>query len=140
VIGAFKLSKAVLLLTLGLGLLRLAPGEVAAALTGWATQLHIDPDGRHLGRALQAIAALDGRQLKAVSAGLFVFSALFLTEGIGLLLRKRWGEYFSLIVTGSFMPLELYEIARHPGGVRVAVVLGNGAIVCYLARRLRGGA
>ncbi|PYN77642.1 MAG: hypothetical protein DMD96_23070 [Candidatus Rokuibacteriota bacterium] len=67
------------------------------------------------------------------------YSALFLSEGIGLLLRKRWAEYFTVIVTGSLIPLELYEIARRPTGVRVAVSLLNVSIVWYLARGLRRG-
>ena len=99
--------------------------------------MHIDPDGRHLGPAVRAIPALDERQLKAVSAGLVVYAALFLTEGTGLRFRKRWAEYFTVIVTGSFVPLELYEAARHPGGVRVTVFVVNVAIVWYLARQLR---
>jgi len=140
VIGTFKLAKGVLLLALGLGLLQLGHHDVADVLARWTAELHIDPDGRHFGRAVQAIVALDERRLKAISAGLFVYSALFLSEGIGLLLRKRWAEYFTVIVTGSFIPLELYEIARRPSGVRVAVSLLNVAIVWYLARGLRRGA
>ena len=137
VIGAFKLAKAILLLALGLGLLRLGHDDVAGALAQWATQLHIDPDGRYVGRVVHALAAFDEQRLRAVSAGLFVYSALFLTEGVGLVLRKRWAEYFTVIVTGSFLPLELYEVARHPGRIRVAVLLINVTIVWYLVRRLR---
>jgi uncharacterized membrane protein (DUF2068 family) len=74
--------------------------------------VHVDPDGRHLGQALQAIAALDARRVTAVRAGLLVYAALFFTEGIGLVLQKHWGKWWGLIVTGSFIPLELYESAR----------------------------
>jgi uncharacterized membrane protein (DUF2068 family) len=140
VIGAFKLAKGLGLLALGLGLPRLVRHDVADVLARWTTQLHIDPDGRHLGRTVQALAALDERRLTAITAGLCVYSAVFLTEGIGLLLRKRWAECFTVIVTGSFIPFELYELARHPGGIRVAVVLINVAIVWYLAWRLRRSA
>jgi uncharacterized membrane protein (DUF2068 family) len=136
-IGAFKLAKGIGLLALGLGLLHVLHRDVADVLLQWTTQLHIDPDGQHVGRAVQAIAALDERRLTAITGGLFVYSAVFLTEGIGLLLRRRWAEYFTVIVTGSFLPLELYEVIRHPGGVRVAVLLVNLGIVWYLARRLR---
>ena len=140
VIGAFKLAKGILLVVLGLVLLRLAPSNVADIAARWIGQLHIDPDNRYLGRAVHAILALDEERLKAVSAGLFVYSALFVTEGIGLLRRKRWAEYFTAIVTGSLVPLEIYEVVRHPGAVRAAVLLANVAIVWYLARRLHAGA
>ena len=42
-------------------------------------------------------------------------------------------------MTGSFVPLELYESARRPGALRIAVLLVNLAIVWYLARSLRRG-
>jgi uncharacterized membrane protein (DUF2068 family) len=109
-------------------------------VAGWIRHLHIDPDTRHLGRAVHALLALDEERLKAASAGLFVYSAVSLMEGIGLLLRKRWTEYLTAIATGSLVPLEIYEVMRHPGVVRAAVLLANLAIVWYLARRLRPGA
>lgn len=139
VIGVFKLVKGVLLLVLAVGLVRLGHDDLADLVARWTTQLHIDPEGRHLGRAVQALAALDDRRLRAITAGMVVYAAVFLTEGIGLLLRKRWAEYFTAILTGSLVPLEFYELARHPGGVRVAVLVANVAIVWYLVRRLRRG-
>jgi uncharacterized membrane protein (DUF2068 family) len=140
VIGAFKLAKSILLLALGLVLLHLVHSDVAASVASWIRPLHIDPDNRYLGRAVHALLALDEAQLKAATAGVFVYTGVFLTEGIGLLLRKRWAEYFTAIVTGSLVPLEIYEVVRHPGAVRAAVLLANVAIVWYLARRLHAGA
>jgi len=136
-IGLFKLTKGTLLVALALELLRVGRDGLAGVLAQWATRLHIDPDGRYFGRALQAIAALDWRQLELARAGLFVYGALFLTEGTGLVLRKRWAEYFTVIVTGSLIPLEVYEIARRLDGLRITVCLLNVAIVWYLARGLR---
>ena len=40
-------------------------------------------------------------------------------------------------MTGSFIPLELYESARRPGALRIGILLVNLAIVWYLARSLR---
>jgi uncharacterized membrane protein (DUF2068 family) len=136
-IGAFKLSKGVLLAAVALGLLHWAPRDIAAALTRLATAVHVDPDGLHLARVLHTIAALDARRVTAIRAGLLVYSAVFLTEGIGLVLRRQWGKWWGLLVTGSFIPLELYESARYPGALRIGVLLINIAIVWYLARSLR---
>jgi uncharacterized membrane protein (DUF2068 family) len=136
-IGVFKLSKGLLLAALALGLLHWAPHDITAALTRLAIAVHVDPDGRHVGRVLHTIAALDARRVTAIRAGLLLYGALFLTEGIGLVLRKHWGTWWGLLVTGSFIPLELYESARHPGPLRIGVLLINLAIVWYLARSLR---
>jgi uncharacterized membrane protein (DUF2068 family) len=69
--------------------------------------------------------------------GTFVYAALLLTEGTGLLLRKRWAEYFTIITTAGLIPLEVYEISRHLTAAKVVVLLINVAIVLYLVARVR---
>jgi uncharacterized membrane protein (DUF2068 family) len=56
---------------------------------------------------------------------------------VGLLLRRRWAEYFTVIVTGSFIPLELYELTRRISVIRFVVLAVNVAIVWYLIAVLR---
>jgi uncharacterized membrane protein (DUF2068 family) len=80
--------------------------------------------------------SLDDHKLRAISAGVFCYAALLLTEGTGLLLRYHWAEYFTVIVTGSFLPLELYELVKRLTITRMVVVALNAAIVWYLIRRL----
>jgi uncharacterized membrane protein (DUF2068 family) len=65
------------------------------------------------------------------------YAALLMTEGVGLFLRKTWAEYFTIIVTGAFIPLEIYEIVRHVTSTRVGVVVVNVVIVGYLVGRVR---
>jgi uncharacterized membrane protein (DUF2068 family) len=71
---------------------------------------------------------------------MLVYAALLLTEGCGLLLRRRWAEYLTVVATGALVPLEVYEIARHRTWTRLAVLVVNIAIVWYLIARLRGRA
>ena len=136
-IGAFKLAKGLLILAVALGVLHLVRGDPADTLTRWAGELHIDPEGRHFARAVDRILSLDARRLKALSAGMFVYAGLFLVEGVGLIRGRRWAEYFTVVVTASFVPLEIYEVVRHPTPIRVAALLVNVAIVWYLIARLR---
>ncbi len=138
-IGGFKLAKGLLLLVVGVGILRLLHQDVAGVLASWIAQVHVDPENRYVDRALSAVLSLDDRRLKEISVGTFVYSALLLTEGIGLLLRQRWAEYFTVIVTGSFIPLELYELAKRITLTRLTVIGINVAIVWYLVGRLRQG-
>jgi uncharacterized membrane protein (DUF2068 family) len=135
-IGGFKLAKGLLLLLLGVGALRLLHQDIGDVLAAWIVQFHVDPENRYVGRVLSVLWSLDERKLKAISAGIFVYAVLLLTEGTGLLLRKRWAEYFTVIVTGSLIPLELYELAKHVTLTRLGVVAINVLIVWYLVRRL----
>lgn len=113
--------------------------DVADVVALWVAQVHVDPNNRYVDRALSKLLALDDRKLKAISAGMFFYSVLLLTEGTGLLLRQRWAEYFTVIVTGSFLPLELYELVRHVTVMRLIVIGVNVAIVWYLIVTLRRG-
>ena len=90
-------------------------------------------------RLVERAFSVNPRQLKELSAGTFFYASLLLTEGIGLLLRKGWAEYFTVITTSVFIPLEVYELARHFTLIRLGVLVVNAAIVWYLVRRLRRG-
>ena len=136
-IGAFRLAKGLLILAVALGVLRLVHGDAADTLERWATQLHVDPEGRHVGRAVHTVLSLDDRHLEALSAGMLVYAGLFVVEGVGLLLRRRWAEYLTVVATGALVPLELYEIARRLTWTRLTVLVVNIVIVWYQLIRLR---
>jgi uncharacterized membrane protein (DUF2068 family) len=136
-IGLFKLVKGISLLIVGFGLLRLLHKDVAAVTEHWVEVLRVDPENRFIHRALVRIFNVTPKQLKELSAGTFVYAAVFLTEATGLLARKHWAEYMTLISTGLFIPLEVYEIHRHFTWLKVAVTVVNLLIVWYLAARIR---
>src|SRR5437879_3205097 len=136
-IALFKLIKGMLLVAAGIGALRLLHRDVADVVERWIDVLRVDPDNRFIHGVLVKVLTVNDRMLKEVSAGTFAYAALFLTEGTGLLLRKRWAHYFTIIVTGSFFPLEIYEFARHPSAAKAAVIVLNVAIIAYLIVRLR---
>ena len=136
-IGAFKLFKGLLLLGVGIGALRLLHKDVAEAADRWVNLLRVDPDNRYIHGILAKLWAVDDRKLKEISAGTFFYAALLLAEGTGLLLRKRWGEYFAVIFTASFLPLEIYELLKRVSIVKSVVIAINALIVWYLIVNLR---
>jgi uncharacterized membrane protein (DUF2068 family) len=136
-IGLFKLLKAASLLIIGFGVLRLLHKDVASVAEHWVEVLRVDPDNRFVHRALLRIFNISPKQLKELSVGTFVYAGIFLTEGTGLLLRKHWAEYMTLISTALFIPLEVYEVWRHFTWLKVAVIVANLLIVWYLALRIK---
>jgi uncharacterized membrane protein (DUF2068 family) len=136
-IAAFKLFKGLALLAVGVGTLKLLHKDVAAEAERWIELLRVDPHNHYIHRVLEKLSILDARKLKELSVGTFCYSALFLTEGIGLALRKRWAEYFTIVSTSLFIPLEVYELAKHPSLAKGILVLANAGIVAYLAVELR---
>jgi uncharacterized membrane protein (DUF2068 family) len=136
-IAIFKLIKAALLIAVGIGALKFLHRDVAATLTHWARLLRVDPDNRIVHNVMAKLFRATPRQLKELSAGTFIYAGLFSVEGVGLLLRKRWAEYFTIVTTGLLIPLEVYELAPHFSIGKVAVLLVNVGIVIYLAKRVR---
>ena len=88
------------------------------------------------------LAAVEGgdRKLKELSTTAFLYAALRPTEDVGLWFRRRWAEYFTVIVTGSFIPLEVHELVRRVTVTRVSVLSINVAIVWNLRRFALGSA
>ncbi|MDQ2948304.1 MAG: DUF2127 domain-containing protein [Acidobacteriota bacterium] len=135
-IALFKLFKGVLLLIVGVGALRLLHKDVAEIAMHWIDMLGVDPDSRFIHALLSKVLVMDDRKLREISAGTFFYAALLLTEGIGLLYRKHWAEYFTIITTAVFIPLEIYELIERFSVMKILVLGVNVAIVWYLVTKV----
>ena len=137
-IALFKLVKAVLLIALGVAAISLErDAHLLTSLRGFVRSLGLDAHSGLINRAFAKALGIDHRHLQALAVGTFVYAAVFLVEGTGLLLRKRWAEYLTTIITASFIPLEIYEMAHQPSVLKAAGIALNVAIVVYLVIRLR---
>jgi uncharacterized membrane protein (DUF2068 family) len=136
-IALFKLFKGVLLVIVGIGALRLVHKDVATVVMHWVDILRVDPENHFIHHIIERLIGIRVGQLRAISAGTFFYASILLTEGVGLLMRKRWAEYFTVISTAVFIPLEIYEIFHRFTFVKVGVLAVNVAIVWYLVDRLR---
>ena len=136
-IAGFKFLKAATLIAVGVGVFRLLHKDVGEVAEHWAEALKLDPGNRLVDRALAKASNLRPEQIKQLGLGSFLYAALFLAEGTGLWLEKRWGEWLTIIITSSLVPVEIYEIYRHPSVVKVGVLVINLGIVGYLVYRIR---
>ena len=76
-----------------------------------------------------------------LTIGLPVYAVIELVEGIGLWQGQRWGEYFAMVATSIFLPLEVWELASgHITWLKVATFVINLLLVIYLVwtKRLFG--
>ena len=131
-IGIFKLVKALLLVVVGIGVFKLVHHDLVEVLSRWVGVVHVDPDNKYFQKVVTKLWSVDDRKLREVGAGSFFYAGLFLTEGLGLVLRKTWAEYFTIAVTGSFLPVEVYLMTQHFTAVRLLATLVNTGIVCFL--------
>src|SRR5208282_63830 len=131
-IAVFKLLKAALLIVVGVGVLKLIHLDVPDVLQHLVGRLGVGPGSRYVAQALQKAANLTPDRVRDIAIGSFIYAALFLTEGIGLWLVKRWAEWLTAIITSSLVPVEVYEIYRRPTGPKVLLLMINIAVVGYL--------
>lgn len=138
-IAGFKFIKALLLLAVVLGVVGLLHQDTAQEVYRWAQTFRVDPNNRYAHRLLERFFLLNAKQLRELGVGTFLYAVIFFTEGIGLSLRRRWAEYFTILVTCSFIPLEMFEFARTVTLPRSLVLALNIAAVIYLVFDLRRG-
>jgi uncharacterized membrane protein (DUF2068 family) len=136
-IGLFKLGKSILFFCVGVGAIHLLHKDLGDVVMRVAMALKFDPESRFVGLVLDKVDLIDMHRLKLISLGTFAYSAVALTEGVGLVLEKVWAEYLTLILTISFLPWELYELARRPNWFRLSLLLINLAVLAYLLWLLR---
>ncbi len=135
-IAAFKLLKGLALLALGIGALNLLHRDVEAIVVHWINIFQVDPNAHYVRLLLAKLSFLDDQRLKELSVGTFIYSAVFLTEGVGLAFGKRWAEYLTIATTASLLPLEIYELAKHASIGKVLALVINLAVVAYLVLEL----
>ncbi len=136
-IGLFKLAKAIFFFCIGVGALHMLHKDLEDEVMRLAVRFKFDPESRFVSLLLDKVDLIDAHRLRQISVATFGYSALALTEGVGLLLEKVWAEYLTLVLTLSFLPWELYELARKPDWFRLSLLLINLAVLWYLVWLLR---
>ncbi len=159
-IAVFELVKTVLFLVAAAGVLHMVNRSTQVELTKLLHVFRVNGDWKLVKLMLTKADLIDPYKVR-ISIILVVYAALHATEGVGLLLRKRWAEYFTVIMTAIPLPYEVYLLVHHtthsklaplvPEGQRpefifghwvllkILVLVGNAAIVGYLAYHLYHG-
>jgi uncharacterized membrane protein (DUF2068 family) len=89
---------------------------------------------------LERALAAKPSTLVLLTFALIAYALLELVEGVGLWLLTRWGEYFAVIATSVFLPLEIHDLTKGITLTRVVTFSINVAAVIYLlvSKRLFG--
>jgi uncharacterized membrane protein (DUF2068 family) len=135
-IATFKFIKAALLAAVGIGALRLVHRDIFGYATDLVARYHLNPGNHFVAEVLARATNVTPRRLHELGVIAFVYSALFLAEGIGLWSLKRWGEWITVLITCSLLPFEIYELWHRFTLPRAAVLLINAGITWYLVTRL----
>ncbi|MDH6195445.1 uncharacterized membrane protein (DUF2068 family) [Mycobacterium frederiksbergense] len=105
-----------------------------------ADQIGWNMDDSRIIRRIGEVFTLSPTTLMWIAIGLAAYALIELIEAIGLWFTRRWGEYFAVIATSVFLPLEVYELTEKVTAVRLGAFLVNVAAVLWLlwSKRLFG--
>jgi uncharacterized membrane protein (DUF2068 family) len=131
-VGIYKMSKVVFFSALGFGALHLIHRDLGDEVMRLTEMLRLGPES-HVVSFLMGKADLIGHhQLREASMLSFGYAGLCLVEGTGLLLRRVWAEYFTVMLTLLGLPLESYELWQRFNCLKVGALVLNLVVLFYL--------
>jgi len=139
IIGLIKLGKAALVLATTYGLYRMLKPERVDQMYEWMYSLTDSFERRLLERALNWLDSLGADRIHNIVLATSVYTAILLAEGTGLMLRKTWAEWLTVIASASLIPFELWRLlfgVHHNTWAVLAATVLNVVIVIYLVRVL----
>jgi uncharacterized membrane protein (DUF2068 family) len=134
-IGVFRLVKACALTAIGIGGLVEMPQDLARGAERAVAWMGAYSARATLERAIGKLWATDESALHRLAIVSLCYAAVFAVEGVGLIRKKLWAEWLTVVVTASFIPFEVFELARRFSAAKVVALALNVAIVAYLAWR-----
>ena len=131
-IAAYKFALALLFVAVGVGALRMLHKDIGDQVARLAHHMRFNPESRFVDFILDKASLLNDPLLRRIGAAAFCYAALGMLEGIGLYLEKIWGEYLTLAITASFLPLEIFEVFRRVTWIRGGLLVINTMVFFYL--------
>jgi uncharacterized membrane protein (DUF2068 family) len=102
-------------------------------LSSWTADEILMEHSRPVAYSLHKLqVVLAGGTLRATGFLALFYTAILLTEGIGVYLEQRWAELLMIFATASLIPLEVRHIWHHPGVIGALILLANCFIVWFL--------
>ena len=132
VIGTLKILKGILFVALGFGLLKLLHRDLYQLAMRLIETLRFSPENVFINTLLSDVSKVNDHRLRQLSVFTFCYAALDFLEGTGLVLRKSWAKYVTLVLTAAFLPLEILKSLHHPSWWKMLLIVANAAIVVYL--------
>lgn len=133
VVALFEAAKGALVLLAGCGLLAFIHKDLHEAAVQLVRALHINPASHYPTVFIDAADHVTDRQLWVMAFSALMYSIVRFVEAYGLWKEQQWAEWFGLLSGGMYIPIEVFEVSRHPNWPKVTILVVNLVIVAYLA-------
>ncbi len=131
-IAVYKFLHALLFFAIGMGAHHLLHKDIADQIDLLARHLRFNPESHLVNFILDKVALVNDPLLRRIGFVAYCYATVTLVEGIGLYLEKAWGEFLTLAITASFLPLEIFEICRRITWFRAGLLTINILVFVYL--------
>jgi uncharacterized membrane protein (DUF2068 family) len=131
-VASLEFLKGLVVLLAGFGILSLMHRDVWDVAESFLEWLRISPDTHYAQVFLNLADQVTDAKLWAVAIGALAYSILRFLEAYGLWRERVWAEWLALISGAVYLPFEIFELARQPDWVRLAILLVNLAVVLYM--------
>ena len=136
-IGAGKALKALALVAIGIGVLRLVNTNFGEQMAQLADILRYSTVSRIFTVIFDKASVLTDRSLERLALFAFIYALTEIVEGYGLLRRRLWAEYMTLSFTIAMLPFDIFETARRFSWPKLVFTVANALIAWYLAWHIR---
>jgi len=129
--------RAVALIVIGLVLITHPHTDWGKTITDLSQHLGLDPSRNGIQRLITKVQAITPNKYTIFGIIAIAYGVLEGVEGYGLLRRRRWAEYLTVVATSLLFIPEVYELTKTQTPLKVGALIANVAIVVYLIVRLR---
>ncbi len=131
-IAVFEISKGILVLTAGFGVLSLLNDKIQEKFEYFVGQFNYSPQGKITSSIYKAITNPQDSMLILIASFAILYSSLRFVEGYGLWHQANWAKWIGLISSLIYLPYEIYDLAKHPGILPVIFIIINLVVIYIL--------
>ena len=141
-VAVFEALKGTLVLVAGFGLLALVHRDLEDLAERLVLHSHLDPASHYPRVFIEAAAHTNDGRLRTLAVltsryalsrdDAFAYSVVRFVEAYGLWHMRAWAEWFAILSGCLYLPVELYELLKHPTHLHGLVLFFNSVIVAYL--------
>jgi uncharacterized membrane protein (DUF2068 family) len=125
--------KGLFVLGAGLGLLSLIHRDVQGLADKVVQHFHLNPASRYPHIFLEAATKVTDTGLWLLAMTALLYALARFVEAYGLWYRRRWAQWFAIVTSALYLPIESYELLQGVTAVKALFFLVNAAIILLLS-------
>ncbi|HTI70535.1 MAG TPA: DUF2127 domain-containing protein [Candidatus Limnocylindria bacterium] len=129
---AFKGLKGIFFLLVAFSVYTLIDNNLPEDFRRVLHSFRMDPESKFWSHIAENLEKITPKNILWVASGTLLYACISLAEAIGLSLRQAWGGWLAIGEGAFFIPIEIFELAKHFRKDLAAVLVINTVIVVYL--------